>query len=118
MHEVAHLDGHHEGVSQVQGAGDIGRRNDHDKFLCFAVLTGLEEATVLPPGIPALTMPRLYILVGTALRDASLVSLMHCPSNAKPVCVMRLHVRDGKSGWGCSGHPNACAQTLRLLPAL
>ena len=85
MNVLTHLDGHHEGMSQVQGARDIGWRNDHDKLFCFAVLIGLKEITVLPPGIPAFTVPRLYILVGTALREASLISLMHCPRNASPV---------------------------------
>lgn len=50
----AYLDGNHEGVPQVQSACDVWWWDDHDKFLSVLILTGLEEAALLPPGIPVL----------------------------------------------------------------
>ena len=111
MDPLTHLDGHHEGVSQVKSAGDIGRRDDHNKLLCCAVLAGLEEATVLPPGIPAITAPEPCILGTIALRDAPLISPMHSPSQYPSNLIVQRGCMCSMAGFkrSRSGHQNACA---------
>ena len=47
-----HLHGNRESVAQVQGAGDVWRRDDHHKIFSILGFIRLEEAALLPPCIP------------------------------------------------------------------
>ena len=64
-----------EGVAEVELAGDIWGRYDHHKHLLglhilqtiFAAIFRLEEALLLPPGVPS----RLYILWAVGIREGA-----------------------------------------------
>ena len=49
---ITYLNGNREGVANMQSPCDVGRRDDHDKHLSALSLNRLEQAELLPPGIP------------------------------------------------------------------
>ena len=75
-----YLNGDHEGVAQMQGACDIGWRDDHHKLLSALRLNRLKEAAVLPPGIPA---PSKSISRGIC--STAILSLA-CPAASLATC--------------------------------
>lgn len=76
-----YLNGDHESVAQMQGACDIGRRDDHHKLLSALRLNRLKEAAVLPPGIPAPASKS----ISRGIYSTAILSLA-CPAASLATC--------------------------------